>query len=495
MASLLIKLLLLFSAIFCYRLYTRWKLRRNTPAECQQAPSLPTIDPFLGLDLFKKSLEIRNQHTILETHAKQHDIYGKTFQALRLGGTTIYTAHPDNLKAVYGTNWKEWGTGRADAMVPFCGRGFVTRDGEEWRVHRSLFASTLTEANTANLKLLGNAYEQYIQGLPSNRQTLDLAPIFDKLFLDLSLQFLFGKRLAVLYSENSPVDMHTFEKAFDTAQSWMGIRLAFGKFGRSVSLLSNKWKESCRIVHSFVDHHIAKALDKLYSLNSEDYASSLLENLVLQGKNLEEIRSQILQGMLVTQDTTGIVLSNTIFLLSRSPKIWARLREDIAALGPVQDWNTTDLKNLKLLHNCIKESLRIYPLFHANGRIALVDTTLPTGGGSDGTAPIFIPAGRRVSTNFYTLHREKSVFGADIEIFNPDRWNHIFPSNWEFMPFSHGPRSCAGRHKALGEASYIIARMATQFQQIESRDDRPWTEDVKLVVKNGNGCQVALFAA
>ncbi|KAF7943521.1 hypothetical protein EAE96_011444 [Botrytis aclada] len=495
MASLLIKLLLLFSVILCYQLYTRWKLTRNKPAECQQPQSLPTIDPFLGLDLFKKSLEIRREHTVLETHAKQHDIYGKTFQALSLGRTMIYTAHPDNLRAIYGTSWKEWGTGRAEAMEPFCGRGFVTRDGEEWRVHRSLFASTLTEANTVNLKLLGDAYEQYIQGLLSNGQTVDLAPIFNKLFLDLSLQFLFGKRLAVLYSGNLPVDMHTFEEAFDTAQKWMGIRLAFGKFGRSASILSKKWKESCNIVHSFVDHHIIKALEKPDNSKSEAHASSLLENLVLRGKNLDEIRSQILQGMLVTQDTTGIVLSNTLFLLSRSPEIWARLRAEISALGPFQNWNPTNLKNSRLLHNCIKESLRIYPLFHANSRIALVNTTLPTGGGTDGTAPIFISAGRKVSTNFYTLHREKSVFGDDIEIFNPDRWNSISPSNWEFMPFSHGPRSCAGRHKALGEASYIIARMAIQFQQIESRDNRPWTEDVKLVVKNGNGCQIALFSA
>ncbi|EMR86667.1 putative cytochrome p450 alkane protein [Botrytis cinerea BcDW1] len=495
MASLLIKLLLLFSVIFCYQLYTRWKFRRNTPAECQQPPSLPTIDPFLGLDLFKESLELRKQHIVLETHAKQHDIYGKTFQALRLGRTTFYTAHPDNLKAIYGTDWKKWGTGRANAMEPFCGRGFVTRDGEEWRVHRSLFTSTLTEANTVNLKLLGDAYEQYIKVLPTNGQTVDLAPTFDGLFLDLSLQFLFGKSLAALYSGDSSVDMQTFEKAFDAAQSWMGIRLAFGKFGRSASLLSKKWKESCSIAHSFVDYHIGKALEKTYSSKSEKHASSLLENLVSRGKSLDEIRAQILQGMLVTQDTTGIVLSNTIFLLSRYPKIWTRLRDDVATLGPVEVWNAADLKNLNLLHNCIRESLRIYPLFHANGRVALVNTTLPTGGGSDGTAPIFISAGTRVSTNFYTLHRERSVFGEDIEIFNPDRWNSISPSNWEFMPFSHGPRSCAGRHKALGEASYIIARMATQFQQIESRDDRPWTEDLKLVVKNGNGCQVALFLA
>ncbi|KAB8293055.1 hypothetical protein EYC80_007415 [Monilinia laxa] len=318
---------------------------------------------------------------MLETNAKHHEIYGKTFQALRLGRTTIYTADPDNLTAVFGTNWKEWGTGRANAMEPFCGPGFVTREGEEWRAYRTLFASTLNEANAVNLHLLSKAYKQYMKELPSNGESVDLAPIFDKL-------------------------------------------------------------SSCK------PKNARKKPDR----------NSLTNN-------------------------------------SRDPEIWSRLREEVAGMGPVEDWRAPDLKNLKLLHNCIKESLRIYPLFHANGRVATTDTTLPTGGGPDGTAPIFIPTGTRVSTNFYALHRDKAVFGEDINTFNPDRWNFISPSSWEFMPFSHGPRSCAGRHKALGEASYIIARMVVEFKRIESRDDRPWTENVKLVVKNGNGCHVAVRPA
>ncbi|QSZ31172.1 hypothetical protein DSL72_000735 [Monilinia vaccinii-corymbosi] len=495
MPSLYIDILLLVPFIVCYQLFIKWKLRAQIPAQCLPPPELPRSDPLFGLDLFGGSLKTRNQHKILETNAKHHETYGKTFQALRLGRTTIYTAHPENLKAVYGTHWKEWGTGRASSMEPFCGPGFVTRDGEEWRSYRTLFASALTEANTVNLNLLDKAYKQCIKDLPSNGETVDLAPIFNELFLDLSVQFLLGGCLEELYSGGSPVDMHTFEDAFDTAQGWMGIRLSFGRFGRGISLFSQRWKGSCSTVHSFVDHHINKATEKRKILKSENSPSSLLENLMMRGKSPVEIRSQIIQGMLVTQDTTGIVLSNAIFLLSRAPEIWSRLREEVAGIGPVKDWKAADLKNLKLLHHCIKESLRIYPLFHANGRVAVTETTLPTGGGPDGTAPVFIPTGTRISTNFYTLHRDKSVFGDDIESFNPDRWNSISPSNWEFMPFSHGPRSCAGRHKALGEASYIIARMAVQFERIESRDYRPWTEDVKLVAKNGNGCQVALCPA
>lgn len=137
-------------------------------------------------------------------------------------------------------------------------------------------------------------------------------------------------------------------------------------------------------------------------------------------------------------------------------------------------------------------ALRIHSLFSRNSRVTMTDTVLPKGGGPDGSAPIFIPAGSKVSASFYTLHRQPSVFGEDVELFNPDRWNHTSPDSWEYMPFGHGPRSCAGRHKALSEASYIIGRLADKFVRIESRDDQPWTEEDKLVVKNFNGCKVSL---
>lgn len=131
-------------------------------------------------------------------------------------------------------------------------------------------------------------------------------------------------------------------------------------------------------------------------------------------------------------------------------------------------------------------------MFGANSRIAVKDTILPVGGGRDGTAPIFVPIGTKVSTSFYTLHRDPAVFSGDVEKFHPDRWDNLSPGNYEYMAFSYGPRQCAGQQKAIGEASYILARMALQFEKIETRDDRPWIEDLKLVVKNGNGCKVQL---
>ena len=64
-------------------------------------------------------------------------------------------------------------------------------------------------------------------------------------------------------------------------------------------------------------------------------------------------------------------------------------------------------------------ALRLYPVFPVLARDALVDTTLPTGGGSQGDKPIFAPAGTRVIAGFYTLHRIESIHGPHTHTFDP----------------------------------------------------------------------------
>ena len=129
------------------------------------------------------------------------------------------------------------------------------------------------------------------------------------------------------------------------------------------------------------------------------------------------------------------------------------------------------------------------------GRIALNDTTLPKGGGIEGNSPIFVPAGSRAVNSFYALHRVASVYGENVEVFDPHRWDTIKPAFWEYMPFGGGHRSCVGQQKALAEASYVLVKMAHMFRRIESRDDRDWAGEAKLTARNANGCKVALIPA
>jgi cytochrome P450 len=123
----------------------------------------------------------------------------------------------------------------------------------------------------------------------------------------------------------------------------------------------------------------------------------------------------------------------------------------------------------------------------------MTDTILPTGGGSDGFSQIYVFAGSTVATSFYSLHRNPEIYGDNVEEFEPDRWNRIVPGRWEFMGFGGGPRGCAGQYKALTEASFVLVKLAQRFERIESRDDRDWAGEVRLIARNANGCKVAVY--
>lgn len=141
--------------------------------------------------------------------------------------------------------------------------------------------------------------------------------------------------------------------------------------------------------------------------------------------------------------------------------------------------------------NMSKLALRMHPVFPHQIREALRDTTLPTGGGKDGTEPIFVPKGTSVIGELYSVHQNPEVYGSDVATFRPERWETINPSQWEFLGFGGGKRSCLGKPKALTEAGYVLVRLALAFPILESKDDRPYKLEYKIISKNEHGCKVA----
>jgi cytochrome P450 len=98
-----------------------------------------------------------------------------------------------------------------------------------------------------------------------------------------------------------------------------------------------------------------------------------------------------------------------------------------------------------------EQALRLYPQIPVNIRVAVRTTTLPSGGGPDGTAPVLIRKGMGVGVSTYHMHRRKDLYGPDANEFRPERWegselDHI---GWGFLPFHGGPRTCLGRECCL----------------------------------------------
>lgn len=107
---------------------------------CKLPLSYSHLDPFFGLDLklqeIKRALKFQN----IPFNAALFQKYGKTFEVNVFGKRTLRTIEPENLQTVYATNNKDWGYEpiRLPVMEPFCGRGFITSDGESWKNARAL---------------------------------------------------------------------------------------------------------------------------------------------------------------------------------------------------------------------------------------------------------------------------------------------------------------------------------------------------------------------
>lgn len=141
-----------------------------------------------------------------------------------------------------------------------------------------------------------------------------------------------------------------------------------------------------------------------------------IDELVQQTHDPVRIRSELLNILLAGRDTTASLLSNVWWTLSKRPDIWKKLQEELAVLAG-QPPSYDQLKEFKYLRAILNESLRLYPVVPANAREAVVDTTLPLGGGPDGRAPIFVPKGQVVTWSAYAMHRRKDFYGEDSEEF------------------------------------------------------------------------------
>ena len=149
----------------------------------------------------------------------------------------------------------------------------------------------------------------------------------------------------------APVDGKSFLRAWQLSLRSCSIRNSLGilRFKMSKSDTVDQWQ----VVHKLIDFHVDRALDKMDPHREKDH-HSLLENLIAQTRNRVEIRNQIIQGMMAAQDTTSVLVSNAIFSLSRNPKIWERLRYEVASLNP-DEITAEDTTKIKLVRNILHE--------------------------------------------------------------------------------------------------------------------------------------------
>ncbi|KAK5107247.1 hypothetical protein LTR62_001601 [Meristemomyces frigidus] len=502
--------ILLAVALGIYQIYLQLTVKAKRRALQHEKGTLPvpwlsTIkDRYMGIDIFMENMKALKERRSLELVAKRFDNEGRrTFHSIMLGKQNFVTIEPENLKVIQAVEFKKWGLGsrRKIAFRPLLGVGIFTSDGHDWQHSREMLRPNFARSQVADLDTFERHISHLISAVPKDGTTVDLSELFFRLTLDSATEFLFGESTESLTKGSG----EGFGTAFNRGQEYIANSSRWGVWAKLFPA-NKEWDHDRKFVHEFADHYVRKGMAKRSQLLQEKGSVEkpgrylFIDELVRQTTDPVRIRSELLNILLAGRDTTASLLTNVWHILSRRPDIWARLQAEVAKLdGAAPTFET--LKDMKYLKALLNESLRLHPVVPFNSREALEDTTLPLGGGPDGSAPFFVPKGTVVSWSSYTMHRRKDYYGDDAQEFKPERWlddadtgRKGLRPGWEYLPFNGGARICLGQQFALTEASYTTVRLCQAFSQIESRDDRPWTEGLTLACVNLYGAKVALKA-
>ena len=92
---------------------------------------------------------------------------------------------------------------------------------------------------------------------------------------------------------------------------------------------------------------------------------------------------------------------------------------------------------------------------------------VPSGGAT--LAGAFVPAGTHVGVNAYHLHRQASIFGADVATFRPERWLDADADTARLMAgklfqFGGGAHVCIGRNISLLEMRCALPALLRRYR-------------------------------
>lgn len=161
-------------------------------------------------------------------------------------------------------------------------------------------------------------------------------------------------------------------------------------------------------------------------------------------------------------DTTAILLRTIFYHLLKHPHSLRALRRELetkADLADIVTWKQS--LTLPYLDACIKEAGRMHPPFGLPyERVVPAEGATICGQG--------LPGGTVVGISAWVAHRDYEIFGADSDVWRPERWIECTEGKRRMMEnalltFGAGHRSCIGKHISYLEIYKLVPTLVRQY--------------------------------
>lgn len=192
------------------------------------------------------------------------------------------------------------------------------------------------------------------------------------------------------------------------------------------------------------------------------YQKDMLGSFLAHGLTREEAEGETLVQIIAGSDTTATAIRSTMLHLMSSPQSYIRLATEVreaSAQGSISSPITyAEARTLRYLQAVIQEGLRINPPV-----VGTMDVVVPEGG--DVLCGVPVPAGTEVGSCMFGLQRQTAIYGADADVFRPERWLEAdadvlkeMVSTWSLI-FRYGKWQCLGKDVALLELNKVFVEV------------------------------------
>uniref|UniRef100_A0A0D9V364 Cytochrome P450 n=1 Tax=Leersia perrieri TaxID=77586 RepID=A0A0D9V364_9ORYZ len=377
---------------------------------------------------------------------------------------------PDLAKDVMSNKFGHFEKPKFEGLTKLLSDGLLNHEGEKWVKHRRILNPAF---HLEKLKRMLPAFSACCEELVSrwmehlgsdDSYELDVWPEMQSLTGDVisrtafGSNYLEGRRIFQLIEEQVERIIKSIKKTIIPGYMFFPT-----KNNRRMHQIK---KEIDSILRGLIDKRM-QAMEK-DETTKEDLLGMLLESNMRhtaengqpsQGLTIEEVIEECKLFYFAGMETTSVLLTWTMLLLSMHPEWQDRAREEILGLFGKNRPEYECLSRLKIVMMILYEVLRLYP-----PAVTLIRQTykqMEIGG-------ITYPAGVIIELPVLLIHHDSDIWGSDVHEFKPERFaegiSKASKDTGAFLPFGWGPRICLGQNFALLEAKMALCMILQSFK-------------------------------
>jgi cytochrome P450 len=198
---------------------------------------------------------------------------------------------------------------RRNVLQPIFGDGIFTQEGLDWERSRNTIRGQLQHRQYGNLELFQGSVDDLIHTVEKGGGMVDLQPLFFRMTLDTTTEFLFGESVRSLVAPEDSIGRR-FANAFDVVQ-----RRATGQMRRcDILWLGDRqryrqaWTDLTRITDQILDRNIKLSKQNCNPTKRQEFLCAMAQT----ASDPAALRGQVLNLLAAGRDTTASLLSWTL---------------------------------------------------------------------------------------------------------------------------------------------------------------------------------------